>query len=167
VKIGIISDSHDHHENVLKVVEIFKSEGVKYILHAGDIISAFTASAFGQVKDARFVAIFGNTDAEKVALKAAIEAFGGEIHDDPYSFEVDGHRIFMTHKPTLLDEIIASGKYDLVVYGHTHIQDIRKQGHTVVINPGELTDWLTGSGSAVILETDDMSCEIKNLAQSQ
>ena len=66
----------------------------------------------------------------------------------------------MTHVPTTLDEVISSGKYDLVIYGHTHRQDIRKVGDTLVINPGEATDWITGNSSIVILETDDMSWEV-------
>jgi len=48
----------------------------------------------------------------------------------------------------------------LVIYGHTHRQDIRKVGDTLVINPGEATDWITGNSSIVILETDDMSWEV-------
>ena len=53
----------------------------------------------------------------------------------------------------------ASGKYDLVIYGHTHKQDIRKVGDTLVINPGETTDWITGKSNVVVLNLDDMSVE--------
>jgi hypothetical protein len=92
MKIGIISDSHDHHANVLKAVEIFKNKNVEYILHAGDIISPFTARALSAVSNAKFIAVFGNNDGEKHILKSTIEGFcrkaspsgGGEIHKDPY-----------------------------------------------------------------------------------
>jgi len=156
MKIGIISDSHDHHANVLKAVEIFKNEQVQYILHAGDIVSPFTAKAFGEVKNARFIAVFGNNDGEKPVLKSTIESFGGEIHRDPYRGKIAGKKIFMTHKPGILDEVIAGGKYDLIVYGHTHFRDIRTVGETLIINPGESTDWLSGKGRLVILETDSL-----------
>jgi len=154
VKIGIISDSHDHHANALKAVEIFKNEQVQYILHAGDIISPFTAKAFGEVKNARFIAVFGNNDGEKSVLKSTIESFGGEIHRDPYRGKIAGKKIFMTHKPGILDEAIAGGKYDLIVYGHTHFRDIRTVGETLIINPGESTDWLSGKGRLIILDTE-------------
>jgi hypothetical protein len=154
VKIGIISDSHDHHANVLKAVEIFKNEQVQYILHAGDIVSPFTAKAFGEVKNARFIAVFGNNDGEKPVLKSTIESFGGEIHRDPYRGKIAGKKIFMTHKPGILDEAIAGGKYDLIVYGHTHFRDIRTVGETLIINPGESTDWLSGKGRLIILDTE-------------
>ena len=159
MKIGIISDSHDAHRQVLKAVEIFNQKKVNYILHAGDIVSPFTAKAFAKVEGAKFIAVFGNCDGEKLLLKQAIEDFGGEIYERTYTGQIDRKRIFMIHVPTMLDEVIDSGHYDLVIYGHTHKQDIRKAGSTLVINPGESTDWITGTAFVVILDLDDMNCE--------
>jgi len=156
MKIGIISDTHDHHVNVLKAVEIFKKEQVQYILHAGDIVSQYTVKAFGDVKNAKFIAVFGNNDGEKFMLKNIIEGFGGEIHRDPYHGQIAGKKIFMTHKPSLVEETAASGKYDILVYGHTHFRDIRTVGKTLIINPGEATDWVCGKGNLVILETNTL-----------
>jgi len=159
MKIGIISDSHDHHQNVLKAVEVFNERKVDYILHAGDIIAPFTAKAFAKVKGAKFIAVFGNNDGEKLLLVSTIKDFGGEIHEHIYTGDIAGKRIFMTHTASVLGSIVASGKYDLVIYGHTHKKDIRKVGKTLVINPGESTDWLTNESSMAILELDDMNVE--------
>ena len=159
MKIGIISDSHDHHQNVLEAIRIFNERNVDYILHAGDMVSPFTARAFADVKGGKFIAVFGNCDGEKLFLKSSIEDFGGEIHEHLYTGVIGGKQIFMTHIPTTLDEVVGSGKYNLVIYGHTHKQDIRKVGNTLVINPGEATDWITGKSAVVILELDDMSVE--------
>ena len=159
MKVGIISDTHDHHKNVLKAVEIFKEQGVKYIFHAGDIVSPFTAKAFGEAKDAKFIGVFGNCDGEKKLIKSTIVEFGGEIHDKLYAGIVEGRKILMTHKPEKIDEVINSGNYDLVIYGHTHQPDMRRVDDTLVINPGEATDWITGKSYVVILELDDMSYE--------
>ncbi len=157
MKIGIISDTHDHHANVLKAIEIFKNEHVEYIFHAGDMVSPFTAKAFDEVKNVKFIAIFGNNDGEKFMLEKVIEGFGGEIHRDPYRGQVGGKKIFMTHKPKLVDEAAASGKYDIIIYGHTHFKDIRTVGKTLIINPGEATDWVCGKGGLVILDTDSLA----------
>jgi uncharacterized protein len=156
MKIGIISDTHDHHVNVLKAVEIFKNENVQYILHAGDIVSPFTANAFGNLKNVKFIAVFGNNDGEKHLLKSTIESFGGEIHRDPYHGKIADKQVFLTHKPGLLDQALASGKYDIIVYGHTHFKDIRTIGKTLLINPGEATDWVCGKGNLCILDTDSL-----------
>ena len=159
MKIGIISDSHDHHLNVLRAVEVFNEQKVNYIFHGGDIISPFTAKAFAGVDGAKFVAVFGNCDGEKLFLQSTINDFGGEIHDCSYRGQVGGRQIFMTHRPDVVEEVVSSGRYDLIIYGHTHKQDIRKVGNSLVINPGESTDWITGESDVVILELDDMSVE--------
>ena len=159
MKIGIISDSHDHHLNVLKAVEVFNEHKVSYILHAGDIVSPFTATAFSKVEGAKLIAVFGNNDGEKIILKREFDSFGGEIYEDCYKGEIAGRKIFMTHRPSIVDEMAASGKFDLVIYGHTHKQDIRKSGDTLIINPGESTDWLMEKSAVVILRPDDMSFE--------
>ena len=156
MKIGIISDTHDHHANVLKAIEIFKREQVEYILHAGDIVSQYTAKAFGDAKDAKFIAVYGNNDGEKFVLKSVIEGFGGEIHQDPYHGQIAGKKIFMTHKPSVLDEVISSQRYDIIIYGHTHFRDVRTVGRTLIINPGEATDWVCGKGNLCVLDTDSL-----------
>jgi len=160
MKIGIISDSHDSHGGVLKAIEIFNKEKVEYILHAGDIISPFTARAFSNVTSATFIAVFGNNDGEKLLLTSTIQSFGGQIHENVLHTEIQGKKIFMTHIPSTIDEVIETGHYDLVIYGHTHRQDIRKIGKTLVINPGESTDWITGKSSLVILDLEDMHYKV-------
>ena len=80
MQIGILADSHDHHSNVLRAIKIFNDHKVDYVLHAGDIVSPFTAKAFEDLKIAKFIAIFGNNEGEKLFLKSTVESFGDEIH---------------------------------------------------------------------------------------
>jgi len=159
MKIGIISDTHDDHNSIGKAVDIFNERRVSYILHAGDIVAPFSARAFEKCTEAKFIAVFGNNDGEKLYLTSIVNGFGGKIHEYCYKGTLQGKSIYMTHTHHNIDEIIASGMYDMVIYGHTHQQDIRRHGKTLVINPGESTDWLTGSGHIVIVELDDMSYE--------
>ena len=163
MKIGIISDTHDDHGNVLAAIGIFNDAEVDTVLHAGDIVSPFTAKAFERLKAKHFIAVFGNNEGEKGAVRTNIESFGGEIHDPCYKGELAGKKVFMTHTQFMIPEIVASGQYDLVIYGHTHKQDIRTEDRTLVVNPGECTDWVTGQGHVVIVDTDDMSCTIVTL----
>jgi putative phosphoesterase len=157
MRIGIISDTHDHRRNVTQAVEIFARRGVEYVLHGGDIVAPFTAKAFAELRQARFIAVFGNNDGEKLHLKRIIEGFGGEIHEYCYKAELSGRKVYMTHTNHNVEEVAASQMYDLLVYGHTHQQDIRRVGRTLVINPGEATDWITGAARVVILDLKDMN----------
>ncbi|MHC4913058.1 MAG: metallophosphoesterase [Planctomycetota bacterium] len=149
MKVGIISDTHDRQDDVAKAAAIFSEQKVGYILHAGDMVSASTAKAFAQVNGAKFIGVFGNCDREKSMLTSYINDFGGEIHGHVYRGEIGGRRVFMTHKPSTLGEVSQGDNFDLVVYGHTHKQFIRKVGETLVINPG--------TSAVVVLKLDDMS----------
>jgi len=157
MKIGIISDSHDHHKNVDKAVSVFNKHEVEYVFHAGDIVAPFTAKAFEKLEKAQFISVYGNNDGEVLFLEETIKGFGGQIHRYGYKGMVQGKAIYMTHVQHDVDEIARSQKYDLLIYGHTHKQDVRQQQRTLVVNPGESTDWITGTAQVVILEMDDMS----------
>jgi putative phosphoesterase len=164
MQVGILSDSHDHHDNVLRAIEIFDNHKVDYVLHAGDIVSPFTARAFGALRVKRFIAVFGNNEGEKLSVKSTVESFGGEIHEYCYKGQIGGKQIHMTHTDHYVEEVAASQMYDILIYGHTHKQDIRQVGRTLVINPGETTDWLTDLPQVVVLCLDDMSYRIERLA---
>ena len=156
MKIGIISDTHDHHNCVLDAIDILNKNKVDIVLHAGDIVSPFTARAFIDLDCRQIIAVFGNNDGEKLALRKAFDTIGGEIHEYCFKGTLAGKKIYMTHVPCDIEEIIACQEFDIVIYGHTHRQDIRQVGKTLVINPGEATDWVTGTGKLVILETETM-----------
>ncbi|MFX0100877.1 MAG: metallophosphoesterase family protein, partial [Candidatus Hodarchaeota archaeon] len=71
-----------------------------------------------------------------------------------------GLKILMLHGHTIseemIDSIAASGKYDLVFYGHFHkIRDEIISEKTRVLNPGEACGYLTGKSTAMLLEIDE------------
>lgn len=162
MKIGIITDSHDHQRHILRAVEIFNQQQVECVFHCGDIVSPFAAKPFAEVK-ARFFAVYGNNDGETVGLKQTINAFGGEIHSPCYKGMHDGKKIFMTHSPAFIDEIAMSGQYDLVLYGHTHKMDIRQVKASLVMNPGESIGWLTGKANVALVELETMEYQLLSL----
>jgi uncharacterized protein len=164
MKIGIISDTHDHHRNVLKAIEIFRKHAVQTVLHAGDMISASTAQLFAELTGVRFIAVFGNMDVNRHELQATIESFGGEIHEGTFQGRLDSLMVCMAHAPVAIQKAAETGQCDLIVYGHTHHDDIRQVGKTLIVNPGEATDSKTGLGQVAILDTADLSVDIEPLA---
>ena len=99
MQIGIISDTHDHHGNVRRAIEVFRDEGVQYVLHAGDITSVSTVDLFELLPGVRLIVAFGNCDVDRRALRTAIEAVGGEAHVGCYEGTIDGRTIRMAHIP--------------------------------------------------------------------
>jgi len=160
MKIGVMADSHENMPMIARAVEIFNSEGVGLVLHAGDIISPITAKELGKL-DAKMIAVFGNNDGEKLFLREKFKNIG-ELYERAWEGEVDGKRILLMHSPETLHALERSGNYDIIVYGHTHEVDVRK-GRTLVVNPGECGGWLTGKCTVAIIDTRDMSVEIREL----
>jgi len=157
MKLGIMSDSHDNLPLISKAVELFNNENVDLVLHAGDFVSPFTANILKDL-NAKFIGVFGNNDGDKLFLRRRFEAIGN-IHEDYCELVLDGKKIVLMHQPKFLEALVASAKYDLIIYGHTHEVDIR-QGPPVVVNPGECGGWLTGTATVVVIDLDSMTPSI-------
>ncbi|RMG00624.1 MAG: metallophosphoesterase [Nitrospirae bacterium] len=160
MKLGIISDTHDNMDRVKQAISIFNDEGVDMVLHAGDITSPFALIPFNEELRADYKGIFGNNDGDRLLIT---QRSGGRITPQPLKTELDGRKVVVIHEPYLLKEITASGMYDLVIYGHTHRAEIKREGKTLIINPGEAGHWLYGKATIAILETDTMEGRIINL----
>jgi hypothetical protein len=135
MKIGIISDSHDHIDNIRKSIQIFKDKGVDFVLHLGDYVNPASVKAFQGIK---LMGIFGNNDGDKFRLINAFNEVGGEIKGDFFEIELDNMKFACYHgtEPQLKDALIECGKYDIVLYGHVHECENTKIGRTLVLNPG-------------------------------
>ena len=155
--IGIISDTHGHKERISQAVEIFNNRNVDLVFHCGDIGSSDTAEAFKNIQSNMYL-VYGNCDFDKNGLQRAFKDFAS-IMGTVYTFNMDDKKIFMTHKNDDIYEDIKSQNYDYVFYGHTHEQDLRKVGRTLVVNPGAVYQANGNKGSIAILNTDDDNVE--------
>jgi len=160
LKLGILADSHENMPLIAKAVELFNRQEVDLVLHAGDFISAITAKEFKKLK-AKLIGVFGNNDGDKLLLQKRFQGIG-KLYDDYHELEIEGRKIVLMHQPKFLKALIASGKYDLIIYGHTHKVDIR-EGQPLVINPGECGGWLTGRCTVAIVDLETMKVEIYDL----
>ncbi len=154
MKIGIMSDSHENKEKIIAALNVFNSENVELILHAGDIISPIMCSAF-KLSRSKMIFVYGNNDGEKILLKQKIEELGFSIFTGKYEFEFSGKKIILMHEPDGLAGFVKSDYYDIIVYGHTHKIDIRT-GKPFVINPGEISGLITGDSTCCILDLNSM-----------
>ena len=163
MKVGIMSDSHDHLFNIRKAVEAFNDAGVGYVLHAGDFIAPFVANELQKLK-CPLLGVFGNNDGERIGLQTRLKGFGAEVKVQPAFVEIEGKRFVIIHENDLADPLAESGKYDVVVYGHTHKADIRKATNgCLIVNPGEVCGWLTGKPTVAILDTETMEVKLVEL----
>jgi uncharacterized protein len=62
MKIWIISDTHDDIENVQRAIEIFNTEKVEYVIHAGDYIFPGIIIIEFRKLNAKLIGVLGNND---------------------------------------------------------------------------------------------------------
>ena len=164
MKIGICSDSHDHVNHIKKAVSYFRDSGTDLVLHAGDYCSPFTIPLF---KGVNLHGIFGNNDGDKYLLMKKFEEINGTLHGDFMSMKMGGLTIALYHGtyPKITEALELSGKYDVVVSGHTHEAKMDTIENTLSINPGSVNGF-EGDPMIAILDTETRKVQFKELNSS-
>ena len=182
MKIGIISDTHDDVENVQSAIEIFNTEKVTHVIHAGDYIFPGIVLEFKKL-DAKLIGVLGNNDGERVHLLKNFLSIGGELKGELGEVVLDGVLFGIYHgtDEQIKKKLVDSGKYDVVITGHTHRIEMpsvyntintnyekqqdgnkihKNGGLTLVLNPGTAhrkVDTISGSfkeGGLIIFDTE-------------
>lgn len=116
-RIGVLSDTHGKlREEVLQILR-----ECDVILHAGDINTPQVIESLREI--APLYAVRGNADKE-----------WAEELPQTLSEEICGLRVFMVHNKKEIPEDLAG--YDLVVYGHSHKYEERREENRLYLNPG-------------------------------
>ncbi len=156
MKIGILSDTHNNTDKILKAIAFFNLRQTEFVLHAGDFSYPSSAQHFFKLK-CPFIAVFGNNDFDVYGLKKAIEPFGN-VYDAPYEFVLDGKTFLLTHHL-----YTQTKKFDYVIYGHTHKPSIIKTDNIIMINPGETAGRRYARSTVAMLDTKKNRAEIFDL----
>ncbi len=123
-EIGLISDTHGW----LRTEVHDALAGVSLILHAGDVGEQAILDELAVIAPVR--AVLGNTDAPwKLDLPSEqiVAVAGVRIHVS------HGHEV---GRPSAARLTAAYPGFDVIVYGHTHIQKVERLGDVLVVNPG-------------------------------
>lgn len=133
--VGLISDTHVPKRAMCipeKVFEIFAN--VDYIIHAGDLVELAVVDELEKI--APVLAVHGNMDGIEVA--GAFPRLN--------SLKVFDWKIGVTHDPNILygfnkmSETALINGFNVFVYGHTHVADIKWEDKILYVNPGSPTD---------------------------
>ncbi|MCS7131192.1 MAG: metallophosphoesterase [Hadesarchaea archaeon] len=158
-----MSDTHDRLDAIRKAVDFFNRAGIEHVLHAGDLVSPFTAREFRGLR-AKLYIVWGNNDGDKELLRVKFGEIGAELLGDFAILEFAGRRVALLHgtNQALVDALARSGEFDVVVRGHTHEAGVAK-GRTTVVNPGEVCGYLSGRQTAAVLDLTALRSEIIEL----
>ena len=136
------------------------------LIHCGDYIAPFVKLWFNKLNESikkRFFGVFGNNDGEILYLTqnlGQICEFANNGHE--LIIELGGKRIFASHMPKqeTIDALADSGKFDIILSGHTHTVVNKKHKDVLIVNPGELCGYLTNKPTFAIINTETMNAEI-------
>jgi putative phosphoesterase len=145
-------------------VKFFNDNDVKAVLHAGDLVSPFTARVFEKLKSKLYV-VFGNNDGDKVMLTKAFEDIGATVCGDFGELTVDSLHIALLHgtNEALVKAIAKSEDFDVIIRGHTHDPGIKIFKGALLINPGECSGVLSGKATVATLGITNLNVEITDL----
>ena len=78
MKVGILSDSHDHRDAAEGALLLFRAEGVGMVFHLGDVCSPAVLAAYGD-PGIPLRGVFGNNDSDRDGRKIAAPGRQEEI----------------------------------------------------------------------------------------
>jgi putative phosphoesterase len=156
--VGILSDTHDHLTRVRAAVRLFNDAGCDLVIHAGDFVAPFAADELRNLR-APVKAVYGNCDGEKAGLARAFQGLG-EIADGPLAFSHAGLRFAVVHFDASAETQAASGRFDVVVFGHTHRPLVEIRDGVLLVNPGEASGWLRGKATVALLDPAARTADI-------
>ncbi|MDI6642553.1 MAG: metallophosphoesterase [Candidatus Hodarchaeaceae archaeon] len=163
MKIGLMADTHDRIDAVERAIEFFNKAEVEHVLHAGDLVSPFVAPKFSKLK-AKLHYVWGNNEGDKEFITVKFGELGVKPLGNFASLELRGRKIALLHgtHEEIIDALVKSGSYDVIVRGHTHRAGISGQ-KPLLINPGEVCGYLSGRRTVAMLDPKELRAEIVEL----
>jgi len=160
--VGVMSDTHDEIAKTKKAIARFNREGVELVLHAGDLVSPFMLDTLREL-EAPLTGVFGNNDGDQSLISRKSGTIPNlKIGGTFTRLEAGGMRIALMHghERELLETVAGCTTIDLLVYGHTHRPEVRRQGSLLIVNSGEVYGHLTGKSTVALVDTVKRSGEI-------
>ena len=158
MRIGVVSDTHNHLPNTRRIVEIFNEARVERVVHTGDITQAKTLDVFAQLT-APLWGVYGNNDQERESLEQAVAAHGFSFAEPPLHLAWHGREIVVVHDPLEFDGVLNDG-HELALHGHTHLYRYEERASQVIFNPGECAGHMAGFNAVGVVDLTDLSAEL-------
>jgi putative phosphoesterase len=157
MRIGVVSDTHNHLVNVARIVELLNAARVERVVHTGDITQAKTLHALAGLQ-APLVGVYGNNDLERDSLARAAAELGFELVEPPLQLTWAGRRIVVVHDP--LDLAHHRGSVEVALHGHNHLSVREQRDGTLFFNPGECAGHLPGHNRVGVLDLVSLETEL-------
>ncbi len=159
----LLSDIHGSLPRLQRALDFYRAQQCDMLLLMGDILNygprngvpeGLDAPGIAQALNAMaadIVAVRGNCDSEVDQMLLHFPILS------TYSVLVDeGRRILLTHGHVYNKETLPPGRFDAVIYGHTHLWELtEREDHSLICNTGSITFPKGGNPPTLGIMADD------------
>lgn len=160
MKIAIISDIHDNIWNLEKALR--KMGEAEALLCCGDLCSPFVVDQLGKGFQHQLHIVFGNNDGDRYRITQKASRYPHmHVHGEFLALNLGGRSFAVHHFDDVGRALAATNQYDVVCFGHNHRYEVRLEGKTLLVNPGEIMGGLSQGqiSTFVIYDTDNEEVE--------
>lgn len=159
MKYMIISDIHGGINELNKVLDIYYNEKFNKLIILGDLFNygidlnrKDIINRLNLLKES-IIYVRGNCDNNVNDL----------LFETPFVKELDinNKKVLLTHGHLYSNEYLLGSNYDIIIYGHTHVSEIRIEKSKLFLNPGSISKPRKGENSFMIIF--DNNIYLKNL----
>jgi len=154
MKIGLISDTHNHLPETQRALDLLLTHGATHLVHCGDVgedvMDLISATCLAH--DIRAHVAIGNCDS-RIDMRFLPHPSG--IERGTYlEWEMEGRCCGVLHGDNArqFTHTVESGRLDYIFTGHTHCADDRRIGRTRILNPGSPVRPRGGEPSVALLD---------------
>lgn len=146
MKIGVLSDTHDHWPNIDRACAHLRRENIQTLVHCGDVCAPLSLLHLAEVFPGEIHCVLGNVDGDPFLMVMRTSELGRLHHHgaELAHLEIRGRILALQHYPTLARGLALTGQYDAVFYGHDHTRHqeyLSVPGKQVLLaNPGTLSE---------------------------
>ncbi len=157
MKMAILGDLHDNLRHLNVVIDEINKIGVDLVAFTGDFDMPFTMRAFTRFQSP-IKAVLGNGDPDIQKFEYQLDKLDVlknldlDISFRFQDFKFDGKRVGIFHgdDDNLNKVLVECQLFDVLCIGHNHLPKIKKEGKTLVVNPGSLVGWMLERGNMPI-----------------
>lgn len=144
--VAVMSDTHDHIENIESAINEINAHKPDMLLHCGDLSAPFVIDRLAKFNGPVHI-VFGNNEGDRYTIEKVSRRFPNiTLHGEVGFLNTDDGEIAFTHRPEFARGLASTGMYTAVFYGHTHRRKSETIGETWLINPGEMMGLLEPPG---------------------
>ncbi len=144
MRIIVISDSHKRTGVIDKILASQKE--ATHVFFLGDNVADIEDFEY-LYPDKQFHIVCGNCD-----YGSMVQSVGLEILNNKRIFYTHGHLHSVKYGIARLSEAAKNNRYDIVLYGHTHIAKILYEDGIYFVNPGSCSNAREGRNSYAVID---------------